>query len=279
MTRTQLDLFDTKYDLIDNKVDEFFWAYHAGMADGDGSFKFNKKSLCYQLSLIDKNIIKEISSLYGTKLGKVKRYKSHHKQSYVVSLNAKNAEHFYQKVYPYLIEKRDKIKKQAATVGLKLTKKPVSLDQKFCWLAGYFDAEGCVSMDKRLDKRSNKYNFKIQLRFTSTDLKVNRYVRKFLNSVLSVNNEKDCAIIKAKTKWKNRPYNEKDCWDVKVRQAVKVFIFGKVMLPLIKVQRKIDKFEKIMNYAKFCAHMKWQFGRFHFKTNERMRKNYLNEVE
>ena len=45
MIRKQLDLFDTKYDLIDNKVDEFFWAYHAGMADGDGCFKFNKKSL------------------------------------------------------------------------------------------------------------------------------------------------------------------------------------------------------------------------------------------
>jgi len=55
--REQLDLFDTKYDLIDNKVDEFFWAYHAGMADGDGCFKFNKKSLCYSLNLIDKNII------------------------------------------------------------------------------------------------------------------------------------------------------------------------------------------------------------------------------
>ena len=106
MIREQLDLFDTKYDLIDNKVDEFFCSYHAGMADGDGSFKFNKKSLCYQLSLIDKNIIKELSDLYGTKLGKVKKYKPHHRQAYVVSLSSKNAEHFYKKVYPYLIEKQ-----------------------------------------------------------------------------------------------------------------------------------------------------------------------------
>ena len=64
MIREQLNLFDTKYDLIDNKVDEFFWAYHAGMADGDGCFKFNKKSLCYSLSLIDKNIIEEIYELF-----------------------------------------------------------------------------------------------------------------------------------------------------------------------------------------------------------------------
>ena len=132
MIREQLDLFDTKYDLIDNKVDEFFWAYHAGMADGDGCFKFNKKSLCYSLNLIDKNIIEEISSLYGTKLGIVKKYKPHHTQAYSVTLSSKNAEHFYKKVYPYLIEKRDKVKKQAANVDLELTKKPVSLDQKFC---------------------------------------------------------------------------------------------------------------------------------------------------
>ena len=275
MIREQLNLFDTKYDLIDNKVDEFFWAYHAGMADGDGCFKFNKKSLCYSLNLIDKNIIEEISSLYGTKLGIVKKYKPHHTQAYSVTLSSKNAEHFYKKVYPYLIEKRDKVKKQAATVGLELTKKPVSLDQKFCWLAGYFDAEGCVSMDNHFDKRSNNYSFKIQLRFTSTDLKVNRYVRRFLNSVLSVKDQKDCAVLIPKTKWKKRIGSEKDCWDVFIRKAVKIFIFGKVMLPLIKVQRKIDKFQRIMDYAKFCARMKWQFGHFYFKTNDRMRKNYL----
>jgi hypothetical protein len=275
MIREQLNLFDTKYDLIDNKVDEFFWAYHAGMADGDGCFKIKGKSLCYQLSLIDKNIVKELTDLYGTKLGIVKKIKPHHSQAYIMSLTSNNAEHFFKKVYPYLIEKRNKVKKQAESVGLELTKKLVSRDQKFCWLAGYFDAEGCVSMDNSFDKRSNNYGFKIQLRFTSTDLKVNRYVRRFLNSFLSIKDKKDCAVLIAKTKWKKRTGSEKDCWDVFLRKAVKVFIFGKVMLPFIKVQRKIDKFKRIMDYAKFCARMEWQFGRFNFKTNNKMRKNYL----
>ena len=85
----------------------------------------------------------------------------------------------------------------------------------------------------------------------------------------------DCAVLIAKTKWKKRTGSEKDCWDVFLRKAVKVFIFGKVMLPFIKVQRKIDKFKRIMDYAKFCARMEWQFGRFNFKTNDKMRKNYL----
>ena len=89
MTRTQLDLFDTKYDLIDNKVDEFFWAYHAGMADGDGCF-YNKKDLRYQIGLIDKNIIKELADLYQLKVVKPKGKNKKHKQLYRVSLCTKN---------------------------------------------------------------------------------------------------------------------------------------------------------------------------------------------
>ena len=68
MTKTQLDLFETKYDVIDQSVHPQFWAYHAGMADGDGSFKKTKSSIAYTLSLIDRNIIKELSDLYNVKL-------------------------------------------------------------------------------------------------------------------------------------------------------------------------------------------------------------------
>ena len=39
MISEQLSLFETKYDVIDQKVDESFWIYHAGMADGDGCFQ------------------------------------------------------------------------------------------------------------------------------------------------------------------------------------------------------------------------------------------------
>ena len=69
MIRKQLDLFETKYDVINQKVDDSFWAYHAGMADGDGCFyEMSDTRLYYNLGLIDKNIIKEISDLYNVKL-------------------------------------------------------------------------------------------------------------------------------------------------------------------------------------------------------------------
>ena len=48
MTRTQLNLFETKYDVIDQSVHPQFWAYQAGMADGDGSFQMKRKGKCVQ---------------------------------------------------------------------------------------------------------------------------------------------------------------------------------------------------------------------------------------
>jgi len=275
MTRTQLDLFETKYDVIDQSVHPQFWAYHAGMADGDGSFKKTKSSIMYTLSLIDRNIIKELSDLYNVKLCKAKKQKSKHNQRYVVNLCGNNAKHFYKKVYPHLIEERDKVKKQAKAIGLKIVKESVSLNDKLCWLAGYFDAEGCASMQTNYDKKVNKYYFKFRIRFTSTELKVNRYVKRMLNAVFGRNNVKPIATMFKKTKWKDRPYNEKDCWDVNISQAAKVHLFSKVFLPVIKCKRKIKKFKRIIDYAKFCAHMKWTFGCWNFKTNDRMRNKWL----
>ena len=48
-------LLGRKYDVIDQSVHPQFWAYQAGMADGDGSFQMKRKGKCitYVLSLID----------------------------------------------------------------------------------------------------------------------------------------------------------------------------------------------------------------------------------
>ena len=52
------------------------------------------------LSLIDKNIVKELADLYGVIIGKPKNKKSNHKQKYIVNLCRDNAKHF-NKVKPY----------------------------------------------------------------------------------------------------------------------------------------------------------------------------------
>jgi hypothetical protein len=68
MTRTQLNLFETTYDIIDQKVNDSFWAYHAGMADGDGCF-IGKNKIFYSLGLIDKRKkVRDICKKYGVQI-------------------------------------------------------------------------------------------------------------------------------------------------------------------------------------------------------------------
>ena len=65
-----------------------------------------------------------------------------------------------------------------------------------------------------------------------------------LNAVFGRNNVKPIATLFKKTKWKDRPYNEKDCWDVNISQAAKVHLSSKVFLPVIKCKRKIKNFKE-----------------------------------
>ena len=81
MRSEQLNLFDTKYTKIDDLVNESFWAYHAGMADGDGCITTGKERkkeyLRYRLKLCDKNIIEEIANLYKVTITEEKKKKKH----------------------------------------------------------------------------------------------------------------------------------------------------------------------------------------------------------
>jgi hypothetical protein len=281
MRDEQLSLFEDKYDRIDNLVDESFWMYHAGMADGDGCFKYRNKSkkdsLVYQLRLIDKNIIQEISDLYETKITLDKKVKKHHCQRYVTTLNGSNAIHFYKKVYPYLIEKRKKVEEMSEKF-IKLERFPVSQDARFMWLAGYFDAEGSITVSNEYNKKSNNYNIKMIVRLTSTDLKVLRFASKLLNRWFNSGKTETIIGIHIKKKYAER---HKKCYDLRLSQMTKIHLFAKVFLPFIKVQRKIKKFKKVINYAHFCAWQKWQFGRINFKKNTELRKRWLkaHEVE
>jgi len=276
---------NNKYDLIDDQVSESFWAYHAGMADGDGSFKTHKgKNPYYQLGLVDKNIIKELANLYDVKIGKCKKGKKKHKQKYVVSVCGKNYKHFIQKIYPSLIEKRDVIKKVMKEQDIEIIKKPdyryailnVSNNQ-LAWLAGYFDAEGCLTFSPRYNKKSKNYNFSSRISFTSTNLKVLRYVKRLMNRVFNRGNNKHTFKIVPKTVWKDRTFNEAPCWDLVCSQMAKTHLFSKIYQPIIKVKRKIEKMNRLINYGEFCAHMKWRFGKFNFKKNDELREKWLKK--
>ena len=285
MRGEQLNLFEDKYNRIDAMMDQVpgFWAYHAGMADGDGSFKI--KQNIYQLSLIDKNIIKELSKLYGVKITKPKKIRKH-KQKYMVSLCSKNFKHFLQKIYPHLIEKKDVAKDIMKKNNIEIITEPDYrypilnvTNSQLAWLAGYFDAEGCISFSPYFDKRAKNYNFRSSVTFTSTNLKVLRYVKRIMNRVFNRNSDKVVFRIQPKTNWIKRPYNEAPCWDLICCQMTKTHLFSKIYQPIIKVQRKIKKMDRLINYGKFCAQMRWTFGKINFKKNDHMRNKWLKIQE
>lgn len=278
----QLNLFgNDKYDAIDNAVDESFWIYHAGMADGDGCIQRKNGAanrVVYRLSLMDKNIIEELANLYEVKITKRKKYKEHHSQMYTVALHSNNSRHFYSKIAPYMIEKRKILYEICKDQNIEINQPYRSINDnvRLMWMAGYFDAEGSVKMSAHLDPQGKNHNFKFKVKFTSTDFKTIRFVKKLCNRTFGMGSiDPPFKLYKKKKKM-----GEKQAYDVLLRRANKVYIFGKVMLPCIKIQRKIDKFKRIFDYAKFAADMKWKFGKFNFKTNEKMRKNYIrNEME
>jgi hypothetical protein len=271
MTRTQLNLFETTYDIIDQKVNDSFWAYHAGMADGDGCF-IGKNKIFYSLGLIDKNIIKEISDLYGVKLCVCKKPKGHQK-FYRVSLTSSNAKHFYSKVAPYLIEKRKKVRDICKKYGVQIEDvEPISLQRRLDWLCGYFDAEGNVQMRTVRNKKSNTHVFSFKLRFTSCSLLTLRYVKRILNLLFNRNGEKSILGLYKKP---DKRQNRKQCYDLEIRKVSKIHLFARVFHPHIKVQRKIDKFKRICSYSNIAAQLKWTFGSINFKKNKKLRERWL----
>lgn len=273
MISEQLDLFETKYDVINQRVDDSFWAYHAGMADGDGCF-IGKNKIYYSLGLIDKNIIKEISDLYNVKLCILKKPKGYQK-FYRVSLTSNNAKHFYSKVAPYLVEKRKKIKDICKEHKVKIDDvKPINLTERLNWLCGYFDAEGHIGMRTIRNKKSNTHTFNFKLRFTSCSKFTLRYVKHLLNVVFNRNGKKSISSLYKKS---DKRKNRKQCYDLEVRQAQKIHLFARIFHPHIKVKRKKDKFKKICNYSDICAHLKWTFGKINFKTNTKMRERWLKK--
>ena len=287
MNRTQLNLFeDSRHNAIDKAVEEDFWAYHAGMADGDGCVRIQKSrndSFNYALELVDKNIVEELSSLYGVTLSvrdpkkskRKDRFTIKRQKSYYVNLCGQNAIHFIQKIYPYMIEKRRIVESIAKLKKFNLNKFKVHQGAMLYWLAGYFDAEGSIVFNhKAYIKAKKTYGTTVALRWVTTDYKVARYVRKLTNRLFRGKSHKPVVTIS-----KNSKNRKKPIYAVVMGQAIKIFIFGKVFKDIIKIKRKQDKFLKLIDYGNFCAKYKFRFGKVDFAKNKNRRNKWLEGMK
>lgn len=270
-----------KYKNIEENTDLGFWAYHAGMADGDGSFISrgkNYKKLRYSLNLIDKNVVDELNELYGKKTYLKKRRKEHHSDQWMTILDGEDAIHFTQMIYPYMVEKKDIVKKFAKENNFKLNNTKTGINERAGWLAGYFDAEGCIFVGKDFNKKSKNYRVINILTFTSSNLKVCRLVRAYLNKILNLFKKEKKVVAKIVKKQK-RPNETKPCYDVKIYQMVKIHLFARIFYPLIKVKRKRDKFKEVMKFADFSAQFFDTYGSFNFKKNPKIKEKWLKAIE
>ena len=284
----QLNLFgNEKYGAIENSVDEEFWAYHAGMADGDGCIRNRKGVISYTLELIDKNIIEEITNLYNSKLSvrdpansnRKDRFIVKRQKSYYTTLSGSNVIHFFKNIYPYMIEKRRIIEKIAEEKGFELQKIKVRQGAMLIWLAGYFDAEGTIIFNhKYYDKNKKTYMMDVQLKWSTTNYMVARYVRKLMNKWFNFKKDEPIVFL-----YKNNRGKNKTMYQVVMNRAIKIYIFGKVFKDMIKIQRKKDKFLKLIDYANFCVQYKFRFGNVNFAKNKERRDKWLegmrNEME
>ena len=139
-------------NLIDNKTTnnrDIIWKeWLAGLIDGDGSFLLSKKgyaSLEITMSIRDEHTLLIIKNVYG---GSIKlrsgcqalRYRLHHKIGFLILINDING---YIRNSNRLVQ----LSKICDKYNLKLIY-PSKLEYSSSWMAGFFDADGTISINK-----------------------------------------------------------------------------------------------------------------------------------
>ena len=170
-----------------------FWSYHAGLADGDGSFLNKKKGMSYKLKLCDLAPVKSLADAYGASISKITFSQKKYTTVYCVTLYGNRADHFAAMVCPMLSEKRkfvtkllNKKYKNYHPVKIPMNKDNIGLHLSY--IAGFFDAEGSVKCSLKHKKKKYKNGYKYHpeivttVKMTNTELSVLKKIQQFLTS-------------------------------------------------------------------------------------------------
>lgn len=242
---------------IDKEIDSGFWAYHAGLADGDGCFQVlkNTKNLTYKLKLCDLAPVKALADVYGSSISKTIHSNEKWNDNYVTRITGDRAYHFFKKVCPYLSEKKKHVTK---LINLKFKnyhpeKIPMNnanLGIHIYYIAGFFDAEGSVKCRlktlKRLTKKGNPIKImNVVCKMTNTDLTVLKKIQTFITSYPFPYNKKQMPIYSTLPK-KNRVKGEavKIKYDLHILDG-KEMLFMALIEPAIMIPRKIEAIKKL----------------------------------
>jgi hypothetical protein len=232
-----------------------FWAYHAGLADGDGCFQIlrNKsKNVRYKLKLNDLAPVKALADVYGASISKVVHSNKKWNDNYITRINGDRAYHFFKKVCPYLTEKRKQVTK---LINLKfknyhpkkIPMNKANLGIHVAYMAGFFDAEGSVKCDlktmKRLGKKGKPIKFiRVLCKMTNTDLTALKKIQTFITSYPFTYNKKQMPIYS--TLPKKNAKAKKMRYDLHISDG-KELLFMALMEPAIMIPRKLEVIRKL----------------------------------
>lgn len=160
-----------------NNEDNINYAYHAGLADGDGCFTKQNE---YSLKMLYEEPIHQLHHLYLASVTLMTRDKRSWVNEYEprksINLTSIRLTHFIKKVAPFLIEKQNKALSILNKKGINdysCNYKQHNKQEFLSYLAGFIDAEGSVEFRPNKSKYSvswSNYNLEI-IEFIKDNLK------------------------------------------------------------------------------------------------------------
>jgi len=252
-----------------HNVPRSFWAYHAGMADGDGSLETKKSGgISYTLQLCDLEPISELGEFYDVKVKKYIYINPNWNDSFEVKIYGYKAIHFFKMIAPYMKEKK------LETINIIRSREPkynpckINLTDCINWLSGYMDAEGSFKIKQQYDKKRKKYSTLCSVGFHSTDKRIIDYVENLLKFLL-----KNDDAIKIYTFIKNR---KKIKYSIIVSYQDVQLKLGEILKPNMRLKRKIININKLNNMCIVKMKFKKKFGTIDFNNPEHL-KQYNNK--
>jgi len=188
-TKNLRSLFDKKGNglpIYNNILDKFTTderAYYAGMIDGDGSISYAERKnrpgkrlkIVLELKEVNAEPLAELANTFDLSVRRKIYYdiKTDTKPSLVCEFGKAKAEIFLMMIYPHLLEKKLLVKN--ILTDLKCPAEYLTNDKQFsyAYLAGYTDAEGCITFKLRHQKgwkgKGITSNYNCSYRLTSNN--------------------------------------------------------------------------------------------------------------
>ena len=261
---------DIDFAKIDLEKSNKFWAYHAGMFDGDGFVDMvSKKNIIAGLDLIDQQPVKELADIYKG-IYKYMVYKNeNHSPNYLVTFRGNKAIHFLLKICPYLIENKQYVIDILRNYIPNYTPRKISAKDRLEYLPGYFDAEGSFKLRLAESRQKDKIykNVICVCKFTSTNLDVLNYLKKFISFYFKIPLE-DLTIARAKNS------NGRYKYDLLINKFDNQHYFGLCLLDELKIKRKKEHIEKLGLYRDVLAFIGKPFGNIDYRNPEERLKYY-----